>query len=51
MVQRSFKTLKAIRSGNADIWCKFKKIRNSTNNEVKLAIKVYFDNALKENRA
>ena len=47
---RDILKLKAIRSGNADIWRKFKKIRNSTNNEVKLAKKVYFENALKEYR-
>ena len=48
--ERDILKLKAIRSGNAYIWRKFNKIRNSTNNEVKLAKKVYFDNALKENR-
>ena len=30
--ERDILKLKAIRSGNADIWRKFKKIRNSTNN-------------------
>ena len=47
LYERDIFKLKAIHLGNDDFWRKFKKIRNSTNNEVKLAKKVYFDNGLK----
>ena len=41
---------KAKRSGNTDVWSKFKKCKNSVTKAIRLAKKEYFQNQVKENR-
>ena len=47
---RDILKLKATRSGDPDDWCKFKKLRNTVNNEIKRAKECYYMHAFSDSR-
>ena len=49
MHARNILNLEAVRSKNADDWLKYKKCRNTVNNEMKQVKEQYYKNALQDN--